>query len=164
MKQQSMFNENEMILKMIIQNKTYEDFFNDQRLFIKLNESDLKYLDHHCGNFIIFINKEIINLKLKTEKSDELSKTITEISTLITSFPLVLNLAWWTNSITLICAIILKFIPDDASIFSVNTTTFIHLSLGAILLAIHSLTLLFEIAAFMNKTNSTKPPLKAKLQ
>ncbi len=40
--QQSMFNEKEMILKMIIQNKTYEDFFNDQRLFIKLNESDLK--------------------------------------------------------------------------------------------------------------------------
>jgi hypothetical protein len=42
LKQQSMFNEKEMILKMIIQNKAYEDFFNAQRLFIKLNESDLK--------------------------------------------------------------------------------------------------------------------------
>jgi len=163
-KQQSMFNEKQMILKMIIQNKTYEDFFNDQRLFIKLNESDLKYQDHNYGSFIKFIKNEIIHLKLKTEKSDELSKNITDISTLITSFPLVLNLAWWTNSITLICAIILKFIPDDASVFSVNTTAFIHLSLGAVFLAIHSLTLLFEIAAFMSKTKSTKPPLKPKLQ
>jgi hypothetical protein len=144
LKSESTFNEKVEVLKKIIQNETYTHFFDDQRLCMEFNEA---YINYHYGIFINFIKNEIVHLKLENKEADQLLKDSAGLGILITSFPLVLNLAWWTNSITLTCAILTKVLVNDSSLSSLNTLLSINIGLGVALLVIHLFNFLLMIGA-----------------
>jgi hypothetical protein len=72
-------------------------------------------MNERYGNMLRFLRNEFVNLKFVNKNAEELINLLGYLNVLITALPLILNLAWWTNSVTLIYVISTKWISDGLS-------------------------------------------------
>jgi hypothetical protein len=78
-------------------------------------------------------------------------KNYDSLSVVITSFPLVLNLSWWTNIFTIAAAVINKYKPEQSADPTLLVMLWVNLSLGCILLLIHFVNLFLLISMALKK-------------
>jgi hypothetical protein len=75
-----------------------------------------------------FIANEFTHIKIKHTKIDLLTNDCSYINIFITALPLILNLSWWTNCITILMAIISKLLTEELTANSLKIMIFTHMS------------------------------------
>ena len=125
------------------------DLFFQDRVFFK--EDNNKYLMHHYGYFIEFMKTEIMHLHLSNYHIEDLIERLGDLSIFMTSLPLVLNLSWWTNIITLTSAISTKISVKNKSLASLTILMYINVISVFILLVIHAIKNTHALGAYVKK-------------
>lgn len=88
--------EKEHLLMEILLNNTQNTFFKDERLFHWMNE---QYFFENYRRFVKFIEIEFVNIRLCHNEIIYLQGNLTHLNALLMTFPLILNLSWWTNTL-----------------------------------------------------------------
>jgi hypothetical protein len=113
-------------------------FLNDKCLVCSTNDTNGRY-----DVLFRFIANEFTHTKIKHEKIDLLNNDCSYISVFITALPLILNLSWWINCITILMAVINKLLTEELTANSLKIMVFTHMSLAGILLFIHAIDSLY---------------------
>ncbi len=127
------------MLRGILRNEQHKKFFQDTTLFTWINEH---YVHDEYGPLIEFITKEFSFLEIRHDEVNLLKQRLSYLNMLITTFPFVLCLSWWTNTLTIAVAFVGQFTPEESTDPSLPYTALLSGFLGmSLLIIMHFLTL-----------------------
>ena len=126
------------MLQGILRNELHKKFFHDRRLFSWTNEH---YIHDKYGPLIELITKEFSYLQFRHVEVDRLKQRLSYLNMFIATFPFVLCLSWWTNTLTISVAFVGQFTPEESTDPSLPYTALLSGFLGISLLIIHFVTL-----------------------
>jgi hypothetical protein len=104
-------------------------------MFFKVENNG--YRKYHYGFLIDVIKNDMMHLHMLNYHIETLLEKSGDLSIFMTCLPLVLNLSWWTNIITLSLAVSTKIFIKNKNIVSLNTLVNINFISIIILLGIH---------------------------
>jgi hypothetical protein len=90
-------------LQQILEFQVHKAFINDYQLFWG---SSRKHLDDHYGLLLSFLDKSLEHVTFHHPEADVFLFHCSLLSVATTALPLLLNTAWWTNSISITTAIL----------------------------------------------------------
>lgn len=142
------YKEKDMILQKVLETGAHIQFINDPRLFWGVSN---EYLRTHYEYVFRLMNDEFMHLKIHNDAIDIFYDSCTKIGIVIAFFPLALNTASWTNSITFSAAFLSKLASDGIIGSPFTTVLRINYWCGGLILIIHFFNTAMGIAACLVK-------------
>ena len=124
----------EVLLNRIVQLQLEKIFLNDQQLFSRPSR---QYLEERYGLLVAFLDKELAYLQVHHNESDEFLANCTWFGLLITALPLLLNLSWWTTSVTITTSLVSAWFASTTLPSRYLIVAIANCSCGIALVAIH---------------------------
>lgn len=128
----------DVILREILRNEEHKIFFEDTILFPWTNEH---YLYEKYRPLVEFITKEFSYLQIRHDEVNRLKQRLSLLNIFIATFPFILCLSWWTNTLTIAVAFVGHLTPEESIDPSLPYSAFLSGFLGISLLIIHFVTL-----------------------
>ena len=138
----------EQMLKEIRSNNIHLSFLNNVRLSCGIDD---KRQWSTYVSFMKFLEEDLKNVYINHKVIDDFVKHAYTLNIIINSFPLLFNLSWRINILTLIATILNKFIMEQSNESSLLFMLFINFILASTLLSIHWCNIIFLLSTYMGQ-------------